>query len=264
MLIDVGVLEPAGRRADAAYGVHVFGGYFPHGLFTARPGTLMASSAILQVRDVGEGAHGSAPHKGRDPILVAAEMVVALQTIVFRRFDVFDPLVITVGSFHAGSKGNVIPDDAVFEATLRTFRPATADRVVSASIRLCEQIAAADGVPAEAPVGGDYPVTVNDPIEYAFAADTVRDLFGAHRFTELDDPLTESEDFSRVLAAVPGCYTFLGAGTLPPEQAASNHSPNATFDYGLLPDIAAYLAELAVRRFARGYLMMMRSTVIPP
>jgi len=245
------VLEVAGRRADAAHGVHVFTGYFAHGLFTTRPGPLMASSANLQVRVVGAGAHGSAPHKGRDPIPVAAEMLLALQTMV-TRFDVFDPVVITVGSFHAGSKGNVIPDDAVFEATLRSFRPDTADRVASASIRLCEQIAAAHGLRAEASVGGDYPVTVNDAIEYAFAADTARDLFGPHRFIELSDPLTGSEDFSHVLAAVPGCYTFLGAGALPPGQAASNHSPNATFDDGLLPDIAAYLAELAVRRVARG------------
>lgn len=212
----------------------------------------MASSANLRVRVVGAGAHGSAPHKGRDPIPVAAEMVLALQTMITRQFDVFDPVVITVGSFHAGNKGNVIPDDAVFEATLRTFQPTTADRLASASIRLCQQIAAAHGLHAEASVGGDYPVTVNDDTEYAFAADTARDLFGSHRFTELADPLTGSEDFSHVLAAVPGCYAFLGAGALPLGQAASNHSPGATFDDGLLPDVAAYLAELAIRRISRG------------
>jgi len=251
LMIREGVLDATGRRAEAAYGIHVFSGYFPTGLFTARPGPLMASSARLHVRVLGYGAHASAPHKGRDPIPAAAEMVLALQAMVTRRFDVFDPVVITVGSFHAGTESNVIPDDAIFDATVRTFSQATADRVAYESVQLCEQIGAAHTLQVEAEFLRGYPVTKNDDAEYAFAADTARELFGADRFAEMVNPLTGSEDFSRVLAEIPGAFVFIGAGTLALGQAPSNHSPHVTFDDSLLPDIAAYLTELAVRRMAR-------------
>ncbi|HKN56707.1 MAG TPA: M20/M25/M40 family metallo-hydrolase, partial [Amycolatopsis sp.] len=97
----------------------------------------------------------------------------------------------------------------------------------------------------------EYPVTVNDPAAYDFVADTVREIFGEERFEPLADPITGSEDFSRVLAAVPGAYVFLGATTAEdPMLAPDNHSPRAKFDDGVLADGAALLAELAVRRLA--------------
>ena len=252
VMLREGVLQAAGRPVDAAYGLHVFSGYFPNGQVTARPGPLMASSAGLHVRVVGAGGHGSAPHMSLDPIPAAAEMVLALQTMVTRRFSVFEPVVITVGSFHAGTKRNVIPDEAVFDATVRTFDGAIAERVAAEAIALCEGIATAHGLVAHAEFQGEYPVTVNDDAEYAFAAETARDLLGEDRFVELAFPLTGSEDFSRVLQEVPGAYLFLGAGTKPLGEAASNHSPLASFDDAVLPDAAALLAELAIRRIARG------------
>lgn len=183
---------------------------------------------------------------------MACEMVTALQTMVTRRFDVFDPVVVTVGTFHAGTRRNVIPDDAVFEATVRTFTPAAAERVAEVAVRLCEDIAAAHGLTAEVDFVPEYPVTVNHVAEHDFLADTVREAFGEERFAPLADPITGSEDFSRVLDRVPGAFVFLGADTTgDPETAPGNHSPLAAFDDSVLADGAALLAELAVRRLDR-------------
>ncbi len=252
-MLDEGLLGAAGRPVDAAYGLHVFSSWFPNRVFAARPGTLMAASAGLEVRVVGAGAHGSAPHRGQDPIPVACEIVTALQTLVTRQFDIFDPVVITVGSFHAGTKRNVIPDDAVFDATVRSFSPEAAKAVAEKAVRLCEGIAAAHGLTAEVTFVAEYPVTVNDEAEYEFVASTATDLFGADRFHEIPDPLSGSEDFSRVLEQVPGAYFFLGASKAHDfDHAPTNHSPLAAFDDSVLPDAAATLAELALRRMNRG------------
>jgi hippurate hydrolase len=248
-MIREGVLTAAGRRADVAYGLHVLSSMVPSHVFTGRPGPLMAASDGLFVRVVGAGAHGSRPHSGLDPIPVACEMVTSLQTMVTRRFDVFDPVVITVGVFHAGTKRNIIPDDATFDATVRSFSPTARDRIRTAAVKLCEDIAAAHGLKADVRFETEYPVTVNNATEHQFVADTVQDMFGETVFQPLENPLTGAEDFSRVLNEVPGAYVFLGATAHPdPETAPGNHSPLATFDDSVVPDGAALLAELAARR----------------
>jgi hippurate hydrolase len=251
-MISEGVLAAAGRPVDAAYGLHVSSSLFARGTFVSRPGPFMAASAGLFVRVVGAGGHGARPQDALDPVPVACELVTALQTMVTRRFDVFDPVVVTVGVFNAGTKRNVIPDDATFEATIRAFSSQTRDRAGEHAVRLCQKLAAAHGLEAEVRFAGEYPATVNDAGEYEFVAGTVREVFGADRFSCLDNPLTGSEDFSRVLARVPGAYVFLGACTGDdPSSAAPNHSPRAVFDDSVLSDGAALLAELAVRRIAR-------------
>ncbi|EOD61431.1 M20 metallopeptidase family protein [Amycolatopsis vancoresmycina] len=247
-MIDEGVLTASGKQADAAYGLHVSAASYAKGQFTARPGTLMAASGALEVRVKGDGGHGSSPHDARDPIPAACEMVTALQTMVTRTFDVFDPVVITVGSFHAGTRRNIIPDDAVFEATLRSFSPEVAARVGERAVQVCRGIAQAHGLDIDVTYEPEYPATVNDAAAYDFVADTVRDVFGEERFTEMADPITGSEDFSRVLDRVPGAYLFLGACPTDPATAPDNHSPRARFDDSVLGDGAALLAELAVRR----------------
>lgn len=248
-MIAEGVLAAAGRPADAAYGLHVMSSVLPRGVFACRPGPLMAASAGLFVRVVGAGGHGSRPHAALDPVPVACEMVTALQTMVTRRFDVFDPVVVTVGTFHAGTRRNIIPDDATFEATVRTFSATAAERAREDAVRLCQNIAAAHGLQVEARYDGEYPATVNHATHHEFVASTVREVFGPERFEELANPVTGSEDFSRVLERVPGAYLFLGACLGDdPATAASNHSPRAAFDDSVLADGAALLAELAMRR----------------
>jgi hippurate hydrolase len=250
-MIREGVLTAAGRRVDFAYGLHVLSSEVPTHSFAGRPGPLMAASDGLFVRVVGAGAHGSAPHTGLDPVPAACEMVTALQAMVTRRFDVFDPVVVTVGVLRAGTKRNIIPDDAYFEATVRSFSVQARERVRALAVRICEDIATAHGLRAEVRYDSEYPVTVNDAAQHEFLADTVRDVFGADRFAPMPNPDTGSEDFSRVLNEVPGAYVFLGATrSADPDSAPSNHSPLAMFDDAVLPDGATLLAELAVRRLS--------------
>ena len=248
-MIEEGVLDAAGRPAAAAYGLHVLSSVLPRGVFASRPGSLMAASDGLFVRVLGAGGHGARPHGALDPVPAACEMVTALQTMITRRFDVFDPVVVTVGTFYAGTRRNIIPDQATFEATVRTFSPVARLQVRERAAALCEHIAAAHGLRAEVRYEEEYPLTVNDPAEHDFVAATAREVFGEERFTELAAPLAGSEDFSRVLAKVPGTYVFLGAcSTGDPATAPTNHSPLTAFDDTVLADGAALLAELAARR----------------
>ena len=252
LMLAEGVLDAAGSRVDAAYGMHVTGSRYPTGRFVTRPGSLMAASAGLEVTVHGAGGHGSTPHLANDPVTVAAEIVTALQTLVTRRFDVFDPVVVTVGSLHAGTRRNVIPDQAHLDATVRTFSEAARERARAELPQLCRGIARAHGLDAEAVFSDEYPATVNDPDHAGFAAGVVGDVFGPDAFETLAVPHTGSEDFSRVLAAVPGCYLFLGAATTRDHLGApSNHSARATFSDDVLTRGALLHAELAIRSLAR-------------
>jgi amidohydrolase len=243
-----GVLDAAGPRVQRAYGIHVIAGKLARNQFTTRPGTLMAASDGLMVTVNGVGGHGSAPHRAKDPVSVAAEMVTSLQTMVTRHFDVFDPVVVTVGTFHAGTKRNIIPQHATFEATIRTFSPATRESIQAASVRLCKAIAAAHGLEADVRYDREYPVTVNDPAQAAFASAVVADVFGPDRFTPMRDPEAGAEDFSRILEEVPGCYLFLGACPHDDYDAAQdNHSPLAMFDDSVMADGCLLHANLAIR-----------------
>jgi hippurate hydrolase len=248
-----GLLDVAGRRPDAAYGLHVVASQIPAGVFTARPGPFMAAADELHVRVVGAGGHGSQPFLTRDPIPALCEIVLALQTLVTRRFDVFDPVVITVGRIAGGTKENIIPDDARFDATIRTFSTEARDRIKELVPRLINDIAGAHGLTAEIDYHDGYPPTINNADEAAFVAETVADMFGAQRFLTLPHPHPGAEDFSRILEEIPGSYLFFGTcATDDPATAPSNHASTARFDDTWLADGATLLAELAIRRMARG------------
>jgi len=253
-MIGEGVLDAAGGRPVAAYALHAASAQFPRGMFSTRPGSMMAAADILDVTVRGHGGHASQPHLAQDPIPAACEMVTALQTLVTRRFDVFDPVVITVGSFHAGTADNIVPDEAHFLATVRSFSVVARDRVRAASLRLIADLAAAHGLGAEAEYLDGYPVTVNDAHETAFAGQVVADVFGVDRLITQANPLPGAEDFSFVLGQVPGVFLMLGAGLegSDPASAPFNHAADAVFDDAVLPDGAALLAELALRRLTAG------------
>jgi amidohydrolase len=249
VMIEEGLLDVAGRRVDAAYALHVLAAGRPLGTWTSRAGAIWGASDEFVVRVVGRGGHGAAPHLTLDPIPVACEMVIALQTMVARRVDINDPVVLTVGRFAAGTKENIIPDDAVFAATVRTFSEHNRTLMAQTVPQLLEGIASAHGVGVEVEWTPGYPATVNDPGEYAAAAATVRDLFGDDRFVEQPAADPGTEDFSFVLEEVPGCYVAVSAcAAADPLTAPDNHSARALFDDSVLPDCAAYLAEIAVRR----------------
>jgi hippurate hydrolase len=251
-MIEEGVLSAAGRRVDSAYGMHVISGKYPTGIFTTRGETLMAASDWLKVTVRGAGAHGSTPYLGRDPITGASEIISGLHALITRRFNVFDPVVLTVGNMHGGTKRNIIPDDAHFDATVRTFSAEARERMRAEAPTLCRRIGEAHGLEVDAEYLTEYPVTVNDPDHANFAAAVARDVFGDDGFAPLVSPETGAEDFSHVLEQVPGCYLFLGAATNGDyRNAPSNHSPRATFSDAVLPQGTLMHAQLAIRALAR-------------
>src|ERR1700691_5722701 len=140
-MIAEGVLAAAGERPAAGYALHVAAERLPFGTFSTRPGAMLAAADQFTVTVHGRGGHASTPHRTADPIPVAAEMVTALQTLVTRKFNVFDPVVITVGSFHAGTIDNVIPDEARFWATARSFSEASRAALAELVPRLIGDIA---------------------------------------------------------------------------------------------------------------------------
>jgi hippurate hydrolase len=252
-MIEEGVLDAAGERPVAAYALHVASAQLSAGQFSTRPGTIMAAAEVLDVTVHGRGGHGAQPHHAADPIPVACEIVTALQTLVTRKFDIFDPVVITIGSFHAGTADNVIPDSAHFLATVRSFSHKARDRVREMAPGLITGIASAHGLTATAEFPSSYPVTVNDQAEAAFVAQVVADVVGEDRYIPNPNPMAGAEDFSYVLEQVPGAFTMLGACPpgVDPATAPFNHSAEAVFDDLVLADGAALYAELALRRLAR-------------
>jgi amidohydrolase len=251
-MVDEGVLDATGRRVDAALAIHVASSMLPGGFFASRAGTIMSAADTLRVTVHGAGGHGSAPHRAKDPIPAACEMVTALQTFVTRRFDIFDPVVITVGQFHAGSTDNVIPDDATFEATVRCYTAAAHERLINEITAVCTGIGAAHGLEVDAVLHVQYPITINTADQVDLAQASVSDHHGADRWITLPDPLSGSEDFSRVLNEVPGALVFLGATPLDAnaETAPFNHSPEAVFDDSVMADGVTLYADFATRVLA--------------
>jgi hippurate hydrolase len=246
-MIKEGVLTASGKKANATYGIHVMSAGIPNGSFTTKPGTMMASSDELHVTVVGMGGHGSQPHTAKDPIPVAAEMISALQLLITRSFNAFDPVVITVGQFHAGTKANIIPDTAEFQATIRTFSDENRNRIQSEAVRLCKSIAEGYGLTAEVKVVEQYPVTVNNDDYARFVGQVAKEVFGEAGFLEMPYPIAGAEDYSRVLAEIPGSYVFLGASVDKDfTKSEVNHSPRAMFDDSVLYRGTALLSELAV------------------
>ncbi|MER7846856.1 M20 family metallopeptidase [Kitasatospora sp. NPDC096077] len=255
LMVDAGVLEAAGRRVVAAYALHVASALLPNGVVAARPGPMLAASDTLWVTLRGRGGHGSSPHSALDPVPALCEAVLALQTMVTRRLDAFDPVVLTVGTLNAGTAANVIPDEARFSATLRSFSERSRDLAHTEALRVVRGVAAAHGLEAVAEVEPGYPVTVNDPVEAAFAAGLATRLLGPERYAEMPQPIAGSEDFGVLAALVPSAFVMLGAVPTDgrdPFTAPYNHSPDAEFDDSVLADGAALLAGLALGRLARG------------
>ncbi len=249
-MLHEGLLEAAGRRVDAAYALHVFSSEIPLGQWESRPRELMAGADTVDITVTGAGGHGSAPHRALDPVPVLCEIVLALQTMVTRTFDVFDPVVLTVGRVSAGTKDNIIGDTADLSATLRTFSVEQRELAHRSIRRVAEGVSAAHGLACTVGFGEGYPATVNDDAELAFGRDVVTQLFGPGRYRERERPEMGSEDMSFVMNEVPGAYLFLGACPegVDPQDAPDNHSPRAAFDDSVVPDGAAWLAEVALQR----------------
>ncbi|MEZ7130487.1 M20 family metallopeptidase [Nonomuraea sp. AD125B] len=245
-MIAEGVFDAAGERPVAAYGIHVVPGEY--GVFSTRPGPLMAGCAELDVVVRGKGGHASAPHLTIDPVPALAELVQALQTFVTRRFDVFDPVVLTTTQLNAGGAArNIISDEAGLGATIRMLSEAALDQLQAGLPELVKGVAAAHGCAADVDLRVLCPPTVNDPALAAGALATLSAAFGDERVRVSPAPVMGSEDFSHVLREVPGVFVFLRATPrdVDHETAAPNHSPHVVFDDAVLADQAVALASLA-------------------
>ncbi|WP_136036006.1 M20 metallopeptidase family protein [Microbacterium sp. K35] len=246
-----GLLDVTGSRPVAAFGIHVVPGEF--GVFSTRPGALMAGAIEVEVTITGSGGHASAPHLTRDPVPVAAELVTALQAFVTRRFDVFDPVVLSVTQLHAGGPArNIISETASLVASVRVLSHENSARVQTEIPALVQEIAAAHDCTVEVDVTILCAPTVNDPQAVAHVRSTLSGLFGEEQVWETAHPVMGSEDFSFVLEQVPGAFLFLRAtpAEVDLETASPNHSPTVVFDDAVLADQAAALAALALGRLS--------------
>jgi amidohydrolase len=217
VMLDEGLLD--GEAApEAAFAIHTTPNLAP-GQVGTRGGPLMASDDRFVVTVRGRGGHASEPHRALDPIPVACEIVLALQSAVTRRMDAFDPAVVTVARVRAGSTSNVIPETAELLGTMRTVSERARTRVVETVRRVAEGVASAHGAEADVTIVEGYPVTVNDGDFAAFVSGIAGDAA-----VTLPSPVMGAEDFSYVLQRVPGAMAFLG--TRPDGVRAADAAPN--------------------------------------
>jgi hippurate hydrolase len=222
------------------------------GTVHVRPGPLMAAADTWRMTVRGRGGHASMPHTAADPVPVAAEIVLALQSMVTRRVDVFDPAVVTVAHIEGGSTNNVIPGSVLLEGTIRTLSAARRADVVAAVRRIGTQIAAAHELAVDFGHEQGYPVTVNDAGAAAQVLAAAADLVGGPAAVVMPAPMMGAEDFSYVLEQVPGAMAFLGACPpgVDPAVAPANHSDVVVFDEQALPVGVALYARMALDALA--------------
>jgi len=230
---------------DAVFAMHNMPGV-AQGRFVLREGAAMASSDYATITLTGVGGHGAMPQRAADPIVAAASIVMALQTIVARNIDPLQAAVVTVGALHAGKANNVIPATATLELSARAL-----DREVRATVEkrikaLVSAQAESFGVQAHIDWKPGYAVLVNTPSETAFARAVAVELVGAEQVTLQGPPLTGSEDFAFMLERVPGSYLLIGNG----DGACMVHNPGYDFNDRNIGTGSAYWVLLAERFLA--------------
>jgi amidohydrolase len=247
-MLEEGLLERAPSKVVRAFGLHIATRY-ETGTIALRPGPLLAAGDTIRITVRGRGGHASAPHLAADPIIVAAEIVIALQVAVTREIHAFDPVVITIANVLAGTTTNVIPETAYIGGTMRTVSEEAREAGRALVRRVAPAIAAAHGLTAEVELEPGYPVTYNDPAVTEFVNETVRELAGEGVLREMDHPIMGAEDFSYVLQRVSGAFAFVGARPAheEPLTAPQNHSNRVVFDEEPMALGAALYAALAVR-----------------
>ena len=239
---------------EAAFALHVMPNA-PHGVVAGRAGPLLAAADQLEIVVEGRGGHASMPHQTLDPVPVACEIVTALQTLVTRRFNAHDPVVVTIARIEAGSAHNVIANRAVLKGTMRTLSREHRAQLQAAIRQLATGIAGAHGLSAEVTVMEGFPVTVCDPRAVDFGEMITAELWSPAAFLRLPDPIMGAEDFSYVLELVPGAMFFLGVSHAGDDwaQCCGIHSTRMMVDETVMPQGAALLAALATRFLERGF-----------
>jgi hippurate hydrolase len=212
------------------------------GAFTFRAGPIMAATGEITITVTGRGAHGAKPNEGIDPILVAAHIVTALQSIVSRGMEPTEAGVVTIGAIASGHAENVIPERAVMRGTARWFSPDVGDLLESGVNRIATGVALALGAWAEVVFKRNYPATINDAEATALSRAAAATVAGEARVVPMERPTMGAEDFSYMLNAKQGSYILLGGGRGPDE--AGVHHPKYDFNDDVLPVGASYWAVL--------------------
>ena len=256
-MLEEGLLDLP-ERADGsespitgAFALHITSA-LPTGWLGCRGGPILAAADTLFITVKGRGGHASQPHRALDPIPIACEIVQALQTMITRRIDVFDPAVVTVGKIVAGTVNNIIPETAEIEGTIRAVSETTRRLVHDGIRRVAEGIASAHDAEVTVEVVDGYPVTVNDRSQADVVLGLAGDLAGADKTVRMPNPIMGAEDFSYVLQQIPGAMVFLG-GTHPDRNLAtapSNHSNRVVFDEEALVTGTAMYAAMALNHLA--------------
>jgi hippurate hydrolase len=234
---------------EAVYGLHNWPG-MATGTIGVRAGPMLASADFFRILVTGTGGHGAMPHRANDPVVVGAEMVSALQTIVSRAADPVDAAVVSVTQFHAGSANNVIPDEAKLSGTCRTLSPEARDLVEERIRAVAKGVAAAHGVTAEVGYHRGYPVLVNSAAETERARRAAAKVVGEAKVFLDPPPEMGAEDFAYMLQEKPGSYVWLGNGEA--EGGCMLHNSRYDFNDEVAPVGASYWAALVEQELAAG------------
>jgi amidohydrolase len=228
----------------AAYGLHLWS-YFPVGTVHVRSGPTMAAQDEFTAIVRGKGGHGALPHRAADPLLAAAQAVVALQAIVSRSVDPVQPAVVSVGALHAGHAPNAIPDHARLDGTLRSFNGGVRELLRRRVREVLEGVASAAGCTVELDLRPGYPAVVNDPEATDRVRLAARATVGEANILE-PEPTAAAEDFAYYLQKLPGAFVFVGAGNAAKGITAPHHSADFDLDEDALPIGAELLARIAL------------------
>jgi len=246
LMIKEGAFEAP--KPDAVFGLHVLGMAGNVGQITYRSGGALASADLLRLVIKGKQTHGAVPWGGVDPIVIASQVVLGLQTISSRQLDVTKaPSIITIGMIHGGVRNNIIPDEVQMEGTIRAFSPEMQDEMHRRIRLTAESIAQSAGATAKVDIVRQYPITFNNPTLTEKMLPTLKRVAGAENVS-IQPPVTGAEDFSFFAQKAPGLFVFLGSTKqgVDPGTAPVNHSPLYDVDEGVLPLGVRTLANLAV------------------
>jgi amidohydrolase len=232
---------------QGVFGMHNRPG-MPLGKFAVRAGPMMAGGAFFDIDVTGRGSHGARPESGVDSVLVAAHIATALQSIVARNVRPVETAVVSVTQIHAGDAYNVIPQTARLSGTARCFSNEVMDLIGKNIARIAEGVASGFGATAKADFRPIFPPTINDPREADFAAAICAEVVGADSVRRDPALIMASEDFSFMLAEVPGCYINIGNGD--GAGACEVHNPSYDFNDAALPYGASFFARLVEKRLS--------------
>jgi hippurate hydrolase len=232
----------------AVYGLHNRPN-LPVGEFAMRPGPALANADNFGITIRGRGTHAGWPHLGIDIVVVAAQMIIALQTIVSRQISALDSAVVSVTYVHGGSSDNVIPDELRLRGTTRSFSPEVQDRIEAGLRQIAGSTAAMYGATAEVEYERRYPSLHNDPDRIIACAEVARAIVGEDHVDIDHEPGMGSDDFSFMSNRVPGGYVWIGSG--PVEAGRFLHNPRYDFNDDILPIGASYWARLVESELPR-------------